>query len=254
MKRSYLEVKAELLKRNKAYEIDTFTNELVHNLPELIKSYLRICGYMNTPVPINANVRWEECYFKMSPKKDWGKIQTLQFNSVKPIARVAHMKFYSMPISARDIYKDGYGEMKVKLLKFIQIAFENGKETAQSALITSFAEFLIIPGYFVLENIKWETLDDTTLRATLADKGIVVTGLFYFNEEGLLYRFETEDRYYSLGKNKYKKIKYSGIVDSYKDQGGIRIAENVRVIWHLPEGDYEYFKGRIEKIEFNISE
>ncbi len=68
-------------------------------------------------------------------------MQTLQFNSVKPIARVAYIKFSSMPIAARDMYKDGYGEMKVKLFNLFRIAFENNRETAQSALITSFAEF-----------------------------------------------------------------------------------------------------------------
>jgi len=113
---------------------------------------------------------------------------------------------------------------------------------------------LIIPGYFVLENVKWKTVNDNILQATLTDNGIVVTGLFYFNEEGLLYKFETEDRYYSLGKNKYKKVKYSGIVDSYKEQSDLRIAEKVKVTWHLQEGDYEYFKGTIEKIEFNVNE
>jgi hypothetical protein len=254
MKKTYLKEKAELLNRNKAYDIVLFTNELVRSLPEPIKKFLKVCGYMNTPVPINANVKWKECYFRMSPKKDWGKIQTLQVNSIQPIARVAYMKFSSLPISARDIYTDGYGEMKVKLFNLFRIAFDNSKETAQSALITSFAEFLIIPGYFVLENIEWETVNKTTVRATLTDSGIVVIGLFYFNKDGLLYKFETEDRYYSLGKNKYKKIKYSGIVDSYKEQGGLRIAENVRVMWHLPEGDFEYFKGTIEELEFNINE
>jgi hypothetical protein len=254
MKRTFIKEKAELLNRNKAYDSVLFTNELIRNLPEPIKKHLKVCGYMNTPVPVNANVNWKECYFKMSPKKDWGKIQTLQFNSVKPIARVAYMKFSSMPISARDIYQDGYGEMKVTLLNLFQIAFENSKETAQSALITSFAEFLIIPGYFVSENVKWETINDSTLRATLTDYGMVVTGLFYLNEEGLLYKFETEDRFYSFGKNNYKKIKYSGIVDSFKKQGGIIIAENVNVTWHLPEGDFEYFKGIIEEIKFNIKE
>jgi hypothetical protein len=254
MKKIYIKERGELLKRNKAYETHMFTDELVHRLPEHLKKYLKVCGYMNTPVPVNASVCWEVCYFRMSPKKDWGKIRTLQFNSVKPIARVAYMKFSSMPISARDIYQDGYGEMKVKLFNLFRIAFENGKETAQSALITSFAEILMIPGYFVLENIKWEIVNDTTLRATLTDNGIVVTGLFYFNEEGLLHKFETDDRFYSLGKNNYRKIKYSGVVDSYKEQRGLMIAENVRVMWHLPEGDFEYFKGTIEEIKFNINE
>lgn len=44
------------------------------------------------------------------------------------------------------------------------------------------------------------------------------------------------------------------MVDSYKKQGNLRIAENVKVMWHLPEGDYEYYKGTIDSIEFNIND
>ena len=49
-------------------------------------------------------------------------------------------------------------------------------------------------------------------------------------------------------------MEYSRIVDSHKKQGDLRIAENVKVIWHLLNGDYEYFKGTIEEIEYNINE
>jgi len=30
--------------------------------------------------------------------------------------------------------------------------------------------------------------------------------------------------------------------------------EKAKVMWHLPEGEYEYFKGVIDKIEFNVYE
>ena len=124
MKKVYIKEKAELIKQNDTTET-IFTDELVKDLPKPIKKYLDVCGYMNTRVPVNANVHWKESFFKMGPKKEWGEITTLQFNSVKPIARVAYMKFSSMPVSARDIYKDGYGEMKVKLFNLFRIAFEN---------------------------------------------------------------------------------------------------------------------------------
>jgi hypothetical protein len=49
-------------------------------------------------------------------------------------------------------------------------------------------------------------------------------------------------------------VKFSTIVDGYKNQGDIKIAERVRIIWHLPEGDYEYYKGVVDRIEFNVKE
>jgi hypothetical protein len=188
----------------------------------------------------------------MSPTKDWRKLHTTQFNSVKPIARIAYMKFLTMPVAARDLYRDGYGEMNVKLLNLIKVAFDNSKEVAQSALITTFCEFMLIPGYLLLDNVKWEQIDNYSVRGVLTDNEIEVSGIFYFNEEGFFTHFETFDRYFTTGKNSYKKVKFSVIVDRYKNQDRIKISEQVKVMWHLPEGDFEYYKGTIDRIEFNV--
>ncbi len=252
MKKVFKKDKSELIERHKAYKTELFTEELIKDLPKPLKKYLRVCGYLNTHVPINANVYWKESGLKMSPEKDWGKLHTTQFNSVKPIGRVAYMKFHSMPVAARDLYRDGYGEMNGKLLNLIKVVFENSQETAQSALVTTFCEFMFIPGYLLLPNVKWEQIDDCSVRGTLEDNGIKVTGVFYFNEEGLFTHFETYDRYYSTGKKKYKKVRFSAIVESYKMQGKVRINEKVKIVWHLPESDYEYYKGIVDKVEFNV--
>ncbi|NLH32316.1 MAG: hypothetical protein GX470_00080 [Lentimicrobium sp.] len=254
MKSVFIKDKSELIERNKAHKIEFFTEELIKDLPEPLKKYLRICGYVNTPVPINANVYWAESWLKMSPEKEWRKLHTTQFNSVKPIGRSAYMKILGMPVAARDLYRDGYGEMNVKLLNLIKVAFDNSKEVAQSALITTFCEFMLIPGYLLLDNVKWEQIDDYSIRGTVVDNGIEVSGIFYFNEEGLFTHFETFDRYFTTGKNSYKKVKFSVVVESYKTQYKLKIGEKVKVMWHLPEGDYEYYKGTIDRIEFNVVE
>ena len=254
MKKVFINDKSEFLARNKSYKTEVFTEELIKDLPEPLKKYLRVCGYLNMPIPINANVYWAESRLKMSPEKEWEKLQTIQFNSVKPIGRVAYMKFTSMPITAKDLYRDGYGEMNGKLLNLIKVVFENNKETAQSALITTFCEFILIPSYLLLDNVKWEQINDNSVRGTLVDNGIKVSGVFYFNEEGLFTHFETFDRYFSTGKNTFKKIKFSAYVESYKMQDKLKINEKIKVVWHLPEGDYVYFKGIVDKIEYNVFE
>ena len=252
MKNTFLKERKELIDRNKSSEIKIFTEETVAHLPEQIKKYLSVCGYMNTPVPVNADVYWSESYLKLSPGKKWSKLHTTQFNSVHPVARIAYMRLPSMQLHARDIYKDGYGEMKGKLFNLFRVVFDNSKEVAQSALITTFCEFLFVPGYILSANVVWESLTKNSVRATLTDNGIKVSGIFYFDGNGLSTHFETDDRYYSTGKNSYKKLKFSAFFDSYKNQGNIKIAEKVKVMWHLPEGDYEYYKGVVDKIEFNV--
>ena len=254
MKKVFIKEKSELIEKNKVHKIGTFTEELIKELPEPLKKYLRVCGYIEKAVPVNANVYWNESWLKMSPVKEWSKLYTTQFNSVQPIGRVAYMKILGMPVAARDLYRDGYGEMNVKLFNLIKVAFDNSKEVAQSALITTFCEFMLIPGYLLLDNLKWEQIDEHSVRGTLVDNGIEVSGIFYFNEEGLFTHFETLDRFFTVDKNVYKKVKFSIVVESYQIQDNLKIAEKVKVMWHLPEGDFAYYKGTIGRIKFNLFE
>ncbi|MDD2492036.1 MAG: hypothetical protein PHV12_07595 [Bacteroidales bacterium] len=81
---------------------------------------------------------------------------------------------------------------------------------------------MFIPGYILLDNVKWENHSDNSVRGTLNGSGIEVSGIFYFNDDGLFTRFETEDRFYTMNKSKYKKVKFSVIVEGYKEQGMIK--------------------------------
>jgi hypothetical protein len=58
----------------------------------------------------------------------------------------------------------------------------------------------------------------------------------------------------NAGKNQYKKVKFSAFVESYKMQGNLKICEKVKVVWHLPEGNFEYYKGIVDSIEMNVNE
>ncbi|OEF95674.1 DUF6544 family protein [Desulfuribacillus alkaliarsenatis] len=230
-----------------------FTKETIADLPDPIKKYMHATGYINKPIMYNADVVWKESYIKLQPDKDWSQLETRQFNSINPIVRIAYMKFLTMPVTGRDIYRDGIGEMKGKLFNFIPIINGKGKEVSQSSLITVFCEFLFIPSYILGDYVTWETVDKNTVKARLINNGFDVTGLFHFDDEGLFTRFETNDRYYGYGK-KSKKVKFSAIVDSYQVVDDIKIPLDVRIVWHSEEGDYEYYKGTIEKIVFNVNQ
>jgi hypothetical protein len=234
-------------------EHEIFTEKVIQHLPEPIKKYLRVCGYINEPIMYNADVVWEESFIKLKPDKNWSKLETRQYNSIQPLARIAYMKFLSMPVTGRDIYNNGYGEMKGKLFNLFPIINGKGKEISQSSLITIFCEFLFIPGYILQDYVKWESVDAKTVRATLRDKEFIVSGIFHFDNEGLFYRFETEDRYYTNEKGKFTKTRFSAIVDSYQTTDEFIIPQNVRIVWHLPAGDYEYYMGTIERINFNVN-
>jgi hypothetical protein len=243
----------EIRKSNSSNLTEPLTEEKIKNLPEPIKNYLRKCGYVNQPIIYNADVFWKESFIKLKPEKDWAELTTRQFNSVNPISRIAYMEFKTMPVTGRDIYRNGQGKMNGKLFNLIPIINGKGKEVSQSSLITIFCEFLFIPGYILQDYAKWESVDEKTVRATLYEKEFIVSGIFYFDNEGLFSRFETEDRYYTDEKRKYIKTRFSAIIDSYQTKDSKLIPEKVRIVWRLKNGDYEYYKGTVDKIESNVA-
>ncbi len=118
--------------------------------------------------------------------------------------------------------------------------------------ITVLSETFIIPTYALQGYIKWETVDDNNAKATLQYNGIKVSGTFSFNDKGEMISFYTEDRYFAEKDGTYKKIPWSIVIDDYDEKNGVKFPSEIKVIWHLKDGDFEYFKGKISNIEYSI--
>lgn len=245
--------RASMVKRSQREQV-ILTDSLIANLPAPIQKHLRVCGYVGSPVPFNCEIIWRESFLKLKPENDWGQLDTEQFNSVNPIGRISFMKFHSMPLKGRDIYLDGYGEMKGKLLDLITVVEGSGPETSQSAMITSFAEFPFIPGYLLQNYIEFHALDSNTVEATLTEGGMTVVGIYHFNDEGFYSKFETSDRFYADPDGSFRKVPYTINIMSYQNQSGIMIPDSLNAVWNLPGGNFEYFKGRLKGLDFNVSE
>jgi hypothetical protein len=250
-----------LFEKERAREIKRFSNKInsevfsesdITSLPEPVQKYFKVCGYIGKPKMFNADVIWKESFIKLSPQKPWTALETRQFNAVIEPVRIAYMKALTMPLQVRDIYRDGQGHMYGKLFNLIPVVNAKGKETSQSALITLFTEILFLPSYSLQDYIKWEPIDSRSAKARFTHKGIDVTGIFHFDETGKFLRFETNDRYYTEKGGKFVKKRFSAIADNYKEKDAIHIPNKVRIIWHLEHGDYEYFKGEIEDIIYNV--
>lgn len=231
------------------------TKKDISHLPEPVQCYFEYCGFIGKPVPMNAEVVWADSHIKMNPDKKWMKLKTYQFNCVEEPFRIAYMKakmFGLVPFEGRDIYTGGQGHMYGKIANLITVFDEKEKEIAQSALITILAEALLVPGYALADYITWKPIDENSAKARLVHKGIDVSGIFYFNDIGEMIRFETSDRYYMHPEKGNVLTPFIAEVGDYKQQGELRIPVSLMAIWHLETGMYEYWKGTISKVRYNI--
>lgn len=252
-KQFYRDRKIEIKRRNQHLKEKILTEKKLASLPKAIQKHFKLSGFVDKPIAMNADIIWEESFLKLKPDQDWKTLHTLQFNSVNPIMRTAFMKVNKMFFAGKDLYKNGEGSMKGKILNLFNVIDAKGDEVSQSALITSFCEMMLLSGYAFQDYIHWEEVNDRIVKATLTDHHFNVNGTFYFDEEGKFDYFETDDRFFDIGKGKFEKKKFVARVNSYKKLGDYYQAENVSVLWYLDNLEYEYFKGTIKRVDYNIN-
>ncbi|MDD2243061.1 MAG: DUF6544 family protein [Dysgonamonadaceae bacterium] len=252
MKSAFKKEKEKELQLFSIDKVELITEKLIQHFPEAIKNYLKVCGYMNRLMPMNANVIWNENFLRDKPNSSWEALEALHFLSVDPIVRCMYVKSKNKPVSVKDSYKDQQGSLQKRLFDVFPLLNAGGKYITQSEQTTVFSEFMIIPGYIFQPYVWWDPIDSNKVKGTFTDERLRVKGIFHFNDEGLFTRFESNDRFYNRN-GKYVKIPFSAFIESYKNQDGILIPEKIRAVWHFTKGDFEFFKGTIDRIDFNVS-
>lgn len=225
----------------------------VAELPEIFRTYLRNCCYTGNEEFLCATIQWRGAALRMSPGKPWTPLTYEQINYLPEPVRLAKMKariFGIIPFTAMDKYRRGTGNMMIKIFKWFTVSDAKGNEIDQAELVTILAETIFLPVYALQQYITWSSIGRTTVKGTIEDHGIKASGQFYFTEDGEFLRFETDDRYYSEN-GQYIPCKWTALAENIRTIDGFRIPVDFKAIWSLPSGDYPYFKGSIEAIQFS---
>ncbi|QEE16677.1 DUF6544 family protein [Promethearchaeum syntrophicum] len=230
-------------------------NDIIQ-LPPPVQRYFKHCGYIGKEKMANAQIKYESAYLKMSKKQKWINIQCRQYNSVHEPTRIIYMKSKILGIfrfEGRDKYHNGIGNMLVRLLKRFTVVDALGKEMDASALVTVLAEVFLVPSYALQPYVKWQSIDDNSARATLTFNETKVSAMFHFNSIGEMTKIDTDDRYFTEKDGTYANVKWSALMSDYIEKEGIKFPSEFKGVWHFNDGDFEYFKGKIAQLKFNIS-
>lgn len=257
LKKIYLAEINELLSDSIITNIEYYSKSDFSCLPEPIQKYFKYCGYVGKEKINNIQIDYDNAFIKMSPEKKWIKIKYYQVNFTEKSTRLVYITsriFGLFPFEGRDKYQNGKGNMMIKLLKLFTVADAKGKEMDESALVTLLSDVLFMPNLAIQEKIEWNSIDSNSVKAKFEDKGNEVSGIFYFNNNHEFIRFTTDDRFYMLKDGSYKNLKWSIEFNNYSDINGVKIPTDVKVIWHMDSGDFEYFKAKVVGIKCNIKE
>jgi hypothetical protein len=158
-------------------------------------------------------------------------------------------------IFVRDAYVGGEGVLKASLAGFFTVAeFPGTPELARGELMRFLAESVwyptaLLPGPFV----KWEEMDGTSARATLADGDTAVSLVFHFDSGGLVESVRAESRPRTL-RDRTEDTPWEGHFRAWERHGGMLVPTEGEVAWITPEGPRPYWRGKTERIEYDFLE
>jgi len=228
------------------------TNEMIEGLPPIVQKWLRNAGVIGKD-KIQFVRLIQKGELRTKPGGNWFPFTATQYFTVNEPQFIWQTTMKMMPIidvTGRDKFVNGKGEMTIKLLSLVNLAKARDDDKLDSAtMIRYLAETTWFPTAALNDYIGWEALSPTSAKAIMTYKGITVSGIMKFAENGDFVSFEA-DRYKETGK-KASLEKWLVETIAYKDFNGIRIPHKSKVTWKLKEGDFNWATMELTDIEYN---
>ncbi len=244
------DVKANLLRTN-TIQPDLLTEGDMQQLPLPVQKYLRYCGVVNKPKVKNFRIVFD------GEMRDKGKayfpFRSVQYNFFDEPTRLFFMKakMFGIMVPAYHSYENAHATMQVKLLGLFNVVNVKGVEMNMAETVTVFNDMcLMAPATMIDKRIEWAAIDSLSAKATFTNGINKISAILYFNEQGQLINFTSDDRY---AKSDMKRYRFSTPVKEYTQIDGKPIWKYGETIWHYPDGAFVYGKFTLKRIEYNVA-
>ncbi|TCC90165.1 hypothetical protein EZ428_12830 [Pedobacter frigiditerrae] len=243
------------LRRARALVKKIYTGKrAVSDLPTALQHFVLQSGCLSLGNIHQVKIEWKNARLKLSKKGSWKSITCVQHNFLPDPIRLVYMStkvFGLIGIEALDSFRHGNGNMMVKAAGLFKLVDAKGYQMDKAELVTLLAETMIIPDYALQTYTQWEEIDLYTVRGTINYHGLKAVGLFYFNENFQVIKFETNDRYYTQSNGNFLETKWTAECKTYIKHNDITFPSAFSATWNFPQGDLTYFKGEINNIIFS---
>jgi hypothetical protein len=224
-------------------------------LPEPVARYFALVLPDSQPRIRSARIHWSG-EFQMRPGGGWAPFRALQHFTSRPPGFVWDAEIRTIPlisVQVRDRYSAGTGTMQARLGGLIPVVDEgHTPEMAQSALARWLGEAVwfptaLIPG----QELRWEAVNDSTARATVADGSVSATAEFRFAPTGEITR---------MAALRYRDVDGGAALTPFEGHygenfrhAGVLVPRTAEVAWLLPDERFPYWRGRAEQVEYELA-
>jgi len=243
---SYKNLVKENLLRTNILKTDILTDADLLPLPEPVQRYLKYAGVVNKPKVKNVKVVFDG---QMREKgKDYFPFASEQFNFFDEPTRLFFMKgkIFGVNFLGYHKYSNGKAIMDIRFFGLFAIVKKSGDIMDKAETVTLFNDMcLLAPATLIDKRIQWEIINDTLVKATFTNKKISIKAILYFNQQGQLVNFISNDR----DMNQYP---FLTPVSEYKIINGYNLMSKAETVWDYTDGKFTYGKFILKDIEYNI--
>ncbi len=186
-----------------------------------------------------------------APGKRWIELKAEQWYSLDPpgfIWRGAIQANLLMRVAATDQFLDGRGSLAIRAWGKVPLGKASGPETDSAELLRFLAEVIWFPAYWLSSCITWQPRDERSARASMRVNEIEASCAVMFGDDGLACGLESR-RYRTVGK-RFELTPWFGRCDDYREANGVLIPHRIAVTWGLPQGDFEWLRVSVDRIEY----
>lgn len=144
-----------------------------------------------------------------------------------------------------DSFENGRGALVARVLGVIPVARASGAATDVAEALRGLAELPWRPAAFARGScLAFEAVSEERLRATFDDGKTQAMVEFDLGGDGRVLRGRATSRPRLVGKM-VVHTPWSGTFDNYQMFDGVRVPTSAEVTWHMPEGPFTYWRGRV---------
>jgi hypothetical protein len=256
MKKVYRKEVKEALKSLNTNSPGIIKEDDIRHLPYIVQKYLKNSGVVGNQKILNVRVEMEG-KIRGKATDPWMTLTSVQYNFFDPYTRIFYIKAKKMGIPAVGIhlYKNQSAIMLIKLMGLFTISDARGPEMDQGETVTVFNDMCFMaPAALISRNVKWEILDPVTVKAQFTNGKLSINAILYFNEDGNLVNFTSNDRFETVDGKEYNNFPWSTPVKEYREINGIKMPARAEAIYQHPEGEFCYAEFAIRDIKYNCTE
>lgn len=226
------------------------TEDEIDDLPEPARRFLRFRGVVGRPRDWSFRVRFAGRFRlgRNRPNPAWMPCDAWQYDTAIETARVFYMRILFtrvVPMFAIDSYVRGHGRMLGKMLGVFPLADGSGPEFDIGELTTYLNDALLLaPSMLLRPSVRWTPATRNSFDISITDAGVSARARAFVDSSGRLLDFSSTDRWAALPSG-LTCARWTTPIDGWAQRSDGRwLPTGGAAIWHLPDGDFEYVRGR----------